>query len=475
MTLPDSVSFIIEKLEEHGYEAYAVGGCVRDAMLGREPEDWDITTSAKPLEVKALFHKTIDTGLQHGTVTVMVKNVGYEVTTYRIDGEYEDGRHPKEVAFTTNLRMDLERRDFTINAMAYNDREGLVDAFDGVGDLQKGIIRCVGDAGERFDEDALRMLRAVRFSGQLGFSIEEKTRAAIESRVGNLRKISAERIRVELTKLLLSQGAEELRVAYETGMTAVFLPEWDKAMACDQKNSHHIFTVGEHSLRGVMWINRFWEGAPLPMLSDYVREKLLSICRKCSKKQHMMLVVTMLLHDIAKPDCMTIDEDGVGHFYGHPQKGAQMARCIMRRLTFDNETIHGVERLILYHDYRPEPKPKQARRAAAKIGADFIWMECLVQYADVLSQNPEKYPEKLARLEAVLHLYEQMEEEKNPLSVKDLAVGGRDLLELGVTQGPEMGSILNQLLEVVLEEPEKNTRELLGEEVQKLTGNKWCN
>ena len=169
MTMPQEVVRIINTLEEHGYEAYAVGGCVRDAMLGRTPEDWDITTSAKPLEVKALFRKTIDTGLQHGTITVMMNGEGYEVTTYRIDGEYEDGRHPKEVAFTTNLKMDLERRDFTINAMAYNDQSGLVDEFDGVGDLKKGIIRCVGDAGQRFDEDALRMLRAVRFSGQLGF------------------------------------------------------------------------------------------------------------------------------------------------------------------------------------------------------------------------------------------------------------------------------------------------------------------
>ena len=239
MTMPQEVVRIINTLEQHGYEAYAVGGCVRDAMLGREPEDWDITTSAKPLEVKGLFRKTIDTGLQHGTITVMVNGEGYEVTTYRIDGEYEDGRHPKEVAFTTSLRMDLERRDFTINAMAYNDRSGLVDEFDGVGDLKRGVIRCVGDAGQRFDEDALRMLRAVRFSGQLGFTIEDATLQAMEQRIQNLQKISAERIRVEMTKLLISPNPGRFRVAYTSGMTGVFLPEFDRMMTCDQKNHHH--------------------------------------------------------------------------------------------------------------------------------------------------------------------------------------------------------------------------------------------
>ena len=199
ITLPEDVEYIIATLERAGYEAYAVGGCVRDTLLGRIPQDWDITTSAKPEEIKNLFSKTIDTGIQHGTVTVLRNHIGYEVTTYRIDGEYEDNRHPKSVEFTDNLKLDLERRDFTINAMAYNHTRGLVDEFDGIGDLERGIIRCVGDAGARFDEDALRMLRAVRFSGQLRFRIEEGTRQAILSRAMHLENISAERIRVELT------------------------------------------------------------------------------------------------------------------------------------------------------------------------------------------------------------------------------------------------------------------------------------
>lgn len=221
--LPEKVEYIIHTLEEAGYEAYAVGGCVRDSLLGREPDDWDITTSARPQQVKAVFPRTIDTGIQHGTVTVMMGKEGFEVTTYRIDGEYEDSRHPKEVIFTANLIEDLKRRDFTINAFAYNDRSGIVDAFDGMEDLENGIIRCVGDAKERFTEDALRMMRAVRFSAQLGYDIEEKTKEAITLLAPNLKNISAERIQVELVKLLQSPHPDYLRMAYELGITRVIL------------------------------------------------------------------------------------------------------------------------------------------------------------------------------------------------------------------------------------------------------------
>ena len=237
--MPQAVKEIIERLESAGYEAFAVGGCVRDAVLGRVPADWDITTSAMPEEVKGLFSRTIDTGIQHGTVTVMKDHVGYEVTTYRIDGEYEDARHPKEVSFTSNLVEDLKRRDFTINAMAYNDRVGIVDEFDGIEDLEKGIIRCVGEAKDRFGEDALRMLRAVRFSAQLGFKIDETTKEAINELAPNLEKISAERIQAELVKLLVSDHPEYLRAAYETGITAVVLPEFDDIMKQEQNDAFH--------------------------------------------------------------------------------------------------------------------------------------------------------------------------------------------------------------------------------------------
>ena len=228
LIMPSEVTYIIEVLEKAGYEAYAVGGCVRDSILNRQPDDWDITTSAKPEAIKQLFERTIDTGIAHGTVTVMKNHIGYEVTTYRIDGEYEDGRHPKEVTFTSDLLEDLKRRDFTINAMAYNDRVGLVDAFGGREDIERKKIRCVGDARCRFSEDALRMMRAVRFAAQLGYEIEEETREAIRELSPNLEKISAERIQTELVKLLTSTHPEQFRDCYELGLTAVFFPEFDK-------------------------------------------------------------------------------------------------------------------------------------------------------------------------------------------------------------------------------------------------------
>ena len=316
ISLPAKVARILNTLGEHGYEAYAVGGCVRDSLLGRMPQDWDITTSARPEQVKALFRHTIDTGIQHGTVTVMLDHEGFEVTTYRIDGEYEDARHPKEVAFTANLLEDLKRRDFTINAMAYNEVTGLVDAFDGIGDLERGVIRCVGNAMERFSEDALRMLRAVRFAAQLGFSIERETQEAIAGLAGNIKKVSAERIQVELVKLLTSPNPGELKVAYRTGLTAVFLPEFDMMMETPQNNPHHCYSVGEHTLKAI-------EAVP----ADKV------------------LRLTMLLHDIAKPACKTTDKKGVDHFYGHPVRGSEMARGILRRLKFDNDTTDRVCRL----------------------------------------------------------------------------------------------------------------------------------
>lgn len=235
ITLPKKVKKIIQTLKSHGYEAYAVGGCVRDSILERTPEDWDITTSALPEETKALFDRTFDTGIEHGTITVLMGNEGFEVTTYRIDGKYEDNRHPKEVTFTRCLREDLLRRDFTINAMAYNEEEGIIDIFGGLEDLKKGIIRCVGNAKERFGEDALRILRAVRFSAQLGFSIEEETKDGIVALAPTLQQISAERIQVELIKMLTSPNPEKIQLAYELGITKVILPEFDEMMKREEK------------------------------------------------------------------------------------------------------------------------------------------------------------------------------------------------------------------------------------------------
>ncbi len=387
--IPEKVHMIISTLAAAGHEAYAVGGCVRDAVLGREPADWDITTSASPLEVKALFSRTIDTGIQHGTVTVMLGREGFEVTTYRVDGEYEDCRHPREVQFTKSLLEDLKRRDFTINAMAYNETEGLVDAFDGMGDLRRGIIRCVGNAKERFTEDALRMLRAVRFSAQLGFTLEPETRQAIGELCRNLKKVSAERIQVELVKLLTSPHPEKLLDAWETGMTEVFLPEFDACMKCGQNHPRHMGSVGEHTIRALQ-----------------------------AAEPDRLLRLTMLFHDFGKPAVKTTDESGTDHFYGHGERGAGLASAILRRLKFDNDTIRRVGKLVLEHDSRPALTAASVRRAVNRIGEELFPLYLKVRRADILAQSLEFREKALEELEAVEELYRQILREGNCVTLK---------------------------------------------------------
>ena len=430
--IPEKVNRIISTLAAAGYEAYAVGGCVRDALLGREPADWDITTSASPYQVKALFARTIDTGIQHGTVTVMLGKEGFEVTTYRLDGEYEDCRHPKEVVFTKSLLEDLKRRDFTINAMAYNEERGLVDEFDGVGDLKRGIIRCVGEARERFQEDALRMLRAVRFAAQLGFVLDEQTKQAICELRENLRKVSAERIQTELVKLLISDHPEYLRTAWELGMTAIFLPEFDEMMKTPQNTPHHCMCVGEHTLAAMKAV-----------------------------RADKVLRLTMLLHDIAKPDVRTTDENGRDHFKTHAVLGEKMAKKILRRLKFDNDTIAKVSRLVRWHDLRPAPVPADVRKAMNIIGEDLfpMWME--VQYADNKAKSDYKGQEKAARQAGVRKTWEEIVEKGQCVSLKGLAVTGSDLIAAGMKPGKEMGEVLHKLLEQVLEDPDLNEKETL--------------
>lgn len=368
INLPEKVKYIIDKITDAGFEAYAVGGCIRDSILGRKPNDWDITTSARPQQVKTLFNRTVDTGITHGTVTVMLDREGFEVTTYRIDGEYEDHRHPREVVFTSRLVEDLQRRDFTINAMAYNDTAGLVDAFDGMGDIRRGMIRCVGCARERFTEDALRILRALRFSAQLGYAIEVETRQAIEELAPSLAAISAERIQAELVKLLVSPHPDYLRQAYDMGVTAVILPELDRCMETPQNHPHHCYTVGEHILHSLDGV---------PAVKD------------------MRLV--MLLHDIGKPRTMETDSEGITHFHGHPAVSAGMAEEILRRLKFDNDTIDTVRRLVEFHDYGNNVKPTPAivRRAMNRIGEDIFAKLLIVKRADIVAQSEYLRGEKL--------------------------------------------------------------------------------
>ena len=431
--VPEKVNIIIETLLAHGHEAYAVGGCVRDSLLGREADDWDITTSASPYEVKELFRRTIDTGIQHGTVTVMLEKEGFEVTTYRIDGEYEDGRHPKEVLFTKNLEEDLKRRDFTINAMAYNEQTGMVDIFGGVQDLENKIIRCVGVAGDRFDEDALRIMRAFRFSAQLGFTIEESTRVAAAERAQNLRKISAERIRVELTKLLLSGHTDRLLWMQQNGITKVVLPEFDEMLTTNRTEQNQTYNVGEHTLRVIARVGT--EGSSF------------------TKKERQMLRYAALLHKVAG--------------------GAPKAKEIMRRLKFDNETTDMVVRLVDAHEqYIPLTDSHPDNLAAMRhmmhrLGPDLMELLFELQRADSLAEPGDVQEHRLVNLAKTEDLYREVTTRGDCVSLKQLALNGKDLIALGAEPGKELGILLEKLLEDVLNAPEKNTKEYLSEHVKK--------
>lgn len=438
--VPPKAQHIIDTITAAGYEAYVVGGCVRDSILGREPQDWDITTSAKPGQIKKLFPRTIDTGLQHGTVTVMLEREGFEVTTYRIDGEYEDSRHPKEVLFTPDLEEDLKRRDFTVNAMAYNEDIGLVDIFGGMEDIRTGVIRCVGDPLDRFREDALRILRAIRFSAQLGYLIDDAAMEGIRELAPTLKNISAERIQAELVKLLVSPNPDYLRTAYELGVTKVFFPEFDIAMETEQKHPHHKYNVGEHTLH---------------TLKNVEPDKKMRLA--------------MLLHDIGKPAALTVDAEGVTHFHDHPAVSERIAKEFLRRLKFDNDTLHTVCKLVLYHDYGNgvEPNMRIVRRAVNRIGEEAFPALFDVKRADVLAQSEYLQGEKLDLIGRWQQLYEEMIAQKQCVSLKSLAVTGSDLIEAGWKPGKELGEALNKLLEFVLEQPECNTKEILLAEAVK--------
>jgi len=432
--LPEKVKFIIETIQQAGFEAYAVGGCVRDSILGRDPDDWDITTSANPMQVKELFRRTVDTGIKHGTVTVMLEKEGFEVTTYRIDGKYEDSRHPKEVIFTPSLEEDLKRRDFTINAMAYNEKNGIIDLFGGMEDIKNKKIRCVGDAQARFSEDALRIMRAVRFSAQLGYEIEERTAEAIKLLAPTLKNISAERIQVELVKLVKSPNPDYLRFAYNFGVTKIILPEFDAAMETEQNNPHHCYSVGEHTLQS---------------MKEVEPDKVLRLA--------------LLFHDFGKPVTITTDEKGIHHFHGHPAVSEELAGKILHRLRFDNDTIRKVTRLVYFHDYGNGVKPTETivRRAINKVGEELFPLFLKVRQADLNAQSDYKREEKQSNLEAWKQIYEDILQRKDCVSLKTLAITGSDLIKAGMSPGKEIGETLNRMLELVLEHPEKNNREIL--------------
>ena len=449
ITYPKNVKNIIDRLQDAGYEAYAVGGCVRDSYLGTEPNDWDITTSALPEDVKKLFRRTIDVGIQHGTVKVMIGSEGYEITTFRIDGEYEDSRHPKEVTFTDKLREDLCRRDFTINAMAYSKSTGLVDLFGGVDDLKSGIIRAVGDARQRFSEDALRILRALRFSARFGYDIDEDTVKAIKELAPNLSNISAERIREELEKLICSDHPDRMRMAYEYGITAVIFPEWDAMMECDQNTPHHFTDVGDHTIVALEYIVKNY--------SDI------------GDADNRLLRIATLLHDIAKPVMKTTGSDGFNHFRGHPEAGVKMAEAFMKRLKYDNDTTNRVKTLVRYHDDKPELTYPSVRRFIADVGVSNMEELIRLKYADLYAHADYQWDEKLYQVETFEKMYRKVISDKDALTINDLAVNGRDLMDCGIKNGPAIGRSLHALLQIVMDDPSENVREKLLEHLHEMT------
>lgn len=409
--LPKHVAFIIGKLYENGYEAFAVGGCVRDAIMGRTPHDWDITTSARPEEVKAIFNKTIDTGIKHGTVTVMLKGVGYEVTTYRIDGEYEDGRHPSEVLFTKNLSEDLKRRDFTINAMAYNDKAGVIDLFGGVDDLEKKTIRCVGNASERFTEDALRILRAVRFSAQLDFSIDESTYNAIYELSDMLALISRERIQEEMTKLITSPKPDKIMDIYK-------------------------LALGKYVFADTMLAN--------------------------AKEDTLYRKVSDIMLDL--PPVHYLRYAGLLTFESNADK-------VLRALKFDNKTIKNVAKLVNSKNYPLTTNAVAIRKAIVAIGEN-IFIDYYLEYIKSLIKNQVRVDITLEQVDEILEIYDHIISSKQCISMADMAIHGKELKALGLPDGKLIGDILSTLFERVLEMPDINTTETLVEMAKELIKNK---
>lgn len=432
MDLPDFIENAIKKLQQNGYEAYVVGGCVRDSLLGRIPNDWDIATSALPVEVKLLFPDSRDTGVRFGTVTIGRGRHKAEVTTFREEGEYLDFRRPSVLRFGNSLAEDLKRRDFTVNSIAYNPERGYIDPFSGMEDVKKQLIRCTGSPRERLCEDPLRMLRAVRFSSQLGFVIEEDTFRALQENAFLIEKISGERIREELEKILMSDDPEKLLLLQGAGLLVYILPEFARCIGFSQNNPLHTYDVGMHSLKAV----KFIENDPV-------------------------LRWTMLLHDTGKFESRAVDEKGRDHFHGHEIYSIKAARLISQRLKFSSKEISIISKLIKWHDVQIGMSPADVRRAASKIGVKDFFSLLKVKKADKKAQNPKYAEEELKALEILTGIFNGILDRKEPLAIKDLAVNGCDLKDKGMKQDRQIGAVLGHLLEIVLTNPEYNTREKL--------------
>ena len=432
--IPDGALCILNALQAAGHEAFVVGGCVRDMLLGAEPHDWDICTSALPAEVKVTLsrYRILDTGLKHGTVTAMMPDRSYEITTFRVDGDYSDGRHPDSVTFTRSIEEDLARRDFTINAMAL-DAAGnrVIDPYHGQEDLSHGVIRCVGDANQRFQEDALRILRALRFASRLHYRIDYATQNAMRDNRGLLFQISRERIWDELSKILMTDRGWDYLHSY-SDILLECIPEFRECIGLEQRNAWHCYNVFDHIMMSVSY-----------------------------SPQDLVIRTTMLLHDIGKPAAMTIGDDGRGHFYGHQDLSAQQAEAVLRRLKCSNQFTHDVVELVKYHDMPIAPTPKAIRRALNLLGAEQLTRLLQVKRADTLAQSEMSQCKKLGEIGTCEGILAQVLADQQAFSLKDLAISGNDLIAAGMEQGRGIGEALNRALEAVLDGTAPNDRETL--------------
>lgn len=429
IVLPEIPSFIINRLYEKGYEAYAVGGCVRNMLLGIPPKDYDFTTNASPEEIKSVFSdfKVIDTGIKFGTVTVVIGKEPYEITTYRIDGKYKDNRRPENVSFTSELSEDLKRRDFTVNALAYNEREGLIDLFGGKADLDKRVIRAIGDADERFNEDGLRILRALRFASQYNMSIDKATGESIHRNSHLLEGIAAERIAEEFNKLICGECENILREYHD--VISVFIPELSKCVGFEQHTKYHNRDVFEHTLATVSAI-----------------------------RPEKRLRLAMLFHDMGKPDYFTFS-NGVGHFKGHAKGSMEIAERYLRNYRYDRATADKIVTLVRYHDIVLENRDNLIKRYLNKFGEDIFYDIIDVHIADDSGKAPE-YMKRIDGYNEIRKRAEDIISEQECFSLKNLEINGNDLKKLGYT-GEEIGEKLKQLLDMVIEDNSLNKKEIL--------------
>lgn len=430
--LPNEVNMAITQLNTAGYEAYLVGGSVRDFLRGITPEDYDITTIATPDQMRQVFKndRVIETGLKHGTLTVIKEDTPLEITTYRVDSEYTDHRHPDKICFARNIEQDLARRDFTVNAMAYHPKFGIVDPFGGQKDLVCSVIRAVGDANRRFNEDALRILRGLRFASSLGFSIHDGTAAAILRQKHLLSYVSAERVAIELKKLFCGDNVRGVLCNYAQVLATV-LPEITPMIGFDQKHPYHCYDLLEHTAAAI-------EAIP----------------------PEFALRLGALLHDIGKPSCFTVDQNRVGHCYGHAKKSGEMAEEICKRLKLDTATSERVVCLVRNHDRQIEPTERAVRRALYQLTSQGFFDVIELKKADIAAQSPT-VKDRLIEVKRLELLAEQILKSRPCLSVKELAIGGKDLIEYGIAPGKEMGMLLQQLLDSVIDGEVDNVKEEL--------------